>query len=566
VSKYVIYARQSTESVDRQVLSIDSQVRELRALAAHQGIAIEDVLTESRSAKEPGRPVFADLMRRVNRGQVRGIVTWKMDRLARNHFDTGQVLQALADNRLERVITSDRTYTPDGNDRFIGSFEFGMATKFIDDLRANTKRGLRERLSRGWITGLPPTGYMNDVVNKTIVRDPERFPMIRRMWELVHDGSMRPDQVLHVVNDEWGFRTRRTRHLGGKPISRSTLYTILTNPFYAGIIRLRDGRTYPGKHERMVSLDEFDRVQRLLGRPGRQRPIEHEFAFTGILRCGGCGAGVTAEEHRKSSRRYVYYHCTRQKKLANGHCREPAISEPDLINQLAKPLGKLTIAPEVLACIRVDGEGRVREELSRVSTIRQSLEQDLKAIGREDEALLSLRLRELVPDEVFTRKRAELEARRIGVETKLAGPERTAEELNQMVITTLTFAANVQRAFLEGPGSRRRTILEAVGSNYVLRNRAVEYRLETPFDLVAKTNTLSDYQTERVPSEVGIIEPPTLRSAWPKSASPEANSSARLRIVDVVRNWIMKKGGEFWLPDLGLVNPDLSRPQPKRAA
>src|SRR5687768_6918023 len=121
---HVVYARKSTESDDRQVLSIDSQIQELKLLALRRGLQVDEVLTEAHSAKAPGRPIFGSLMKRVRKGEIAGVLCWKMDRLARNHFDHGQVLQALADGRLTRVITSDREYTADGNDRFLGNFEF----------------------------------------------------------------------------------------------------------------------------------------------------------------------------------------------------------------------------------------------------------------------------------------------------------------------------------------------------------------------------------------------------------------------------------------------------------
>src|SRR6266568_1310367 len=127
---HVIYARKSTDSEDKQVLSIDSQISELKAHALRRGVEISEVLIEARSAKAPGRPIFGDLMRRIRRGQIEGVLCWKMDRLARNHLDHGAVLQALADGKLKEVITSDRAYTADGNDRFLGNFEFGIATKF----------------------------------------------------------------------------------------------------------------------------------------------------------------------------------------------------------------------------------------------------------------------------------------------------------------------------------------------------------------------------------------------------------------------------------------------------
>src|SRR5712672_192501 len=334
---HVIYARKSTESEDRQVLSIDSQINELRAIAMRRGIRIGEVLTESHSAKAPGRPIFSELMRRVSKGSVSGILCWKMDRLARNHLDTGLVLQALADGKVAEVITSDRTYTRDGNDRFMGSFELGMATKFIDDLRANVKRGNRARFERGWVNHTPPLGYLMDPITKTIVKDPKRFDVVRRMWDLLLDGAHRPGDILKIANEQWHFRTRKFKRMGDNLLSRSVLYAIFGNVFYTGLIRLQDGRTFPGAHPAMVSQEQFDRVQDLLGRPNRSRPKDHEFAFTGLMRCGNCGGGITAEEHIKpSGRRYVYYRCSRRKTGVT--CREPFISEGELERQVVERL------------------------------------------------------------------------------------------------------------------------------------------------------------------------------------------------------------------------------------
>jgi DNA invertase Pin-like site-specific DNA recombinase len=199
---YVIYARKSTESEDQQVLSIESQIHEMKALAERHRIGVGEILTESRSAKAPGRPVFGTLMRRVRKGEVNGIFCWKMDRLARNHYDTGQVLQALADKKLERIVTSDGVKTSDSNDRLLGTFEFALATKYIDDLRQNVLRGNRARFEKGWPNFRPPTGYLEDRVTKTIIRDPDRFDLIRRVWDFALKGMLRPVQILEVLNGD----------------------------------------------------------------------------------------------------------------------------------------------------------------------------------------------------------------------------------------------------------------------------------------------------------------------------------------------------------------------------
>jgi site-specific DNA recombinase len=149
MSNYIIYARKSTESEDRQVLSIDSQVKELKALAQSLGLEIGEILSEAQSAKAPGREVFSRLMKRAYQGQVKGIISWKLDRLARNPLDGGNLIWALEEKKIEEIVTPQRTFSNTGNDKFWMQLEFGMAKKYVDDLSDNVKRGNRAKLELG---------------------------------------------------------------------------------------------------------------------------------------------------------------------------------------------------------------------------------------------------------------------------------------------------------------------------------------------------------------------------------------------------------------------------------
>jgi hypothetical protein len=123
-----------------------------------------------------------------------------------------------------------------------------------------------------------------------------------------------------------GFRTIQRRTHGGRALGKSSLYFILTNPFYAGQF-VRRGKVYAGKHKAMVSLQEFARVQKLLGRDDRSRPqTSLDFSFRGCLTCGECGASVTAERKvNRYGRQYTYYHCTHNKR--GTLCRQPSVQE-----------------------------------------------------------------------------------------------------------------------------------------------------------------------------------------------------------------------------------------------
>jgi hypothetical protein len=133
--------------------------------------------------------------------------------------------------------------------------------------------------------------------------------------------------------------------MGGVPVGTATVHRILTRPFYAGLI-IWNGETYLGRHEPIISVEEFEHVQRMLRRPSAQKPHRHRFAYTGMIRCGTCGLLVTAEHKvNRYGAHYLYYHCTRRSFIAG--CREPSVEVKALEAQVVEFLGRIALHPEV---------------------------------------------------------------------------------------------------------------------------------------------------------------------------------------------------------------------------
>ena len=261
--RYFLYARKSTESEDRQIASIDSQIDELTKLAKRDGLEIVEILSESQSAKAPGRTIFNKMIERVFAGEAQGIICWKLDRLARNPIDGGQISWLLQQGTIKHIQTFERSYYPTDNVLMM-SVEFGMSNQFIRDLSVNTKRGLRSKAERGWYPSYATLGYIHNPYKakgeKEIIKDPERFDLVRKAFDLMLTGIYSPPSIIEKANEEWGLRTK----LGNK-VARSTIYRIFTDPFYYGFYEYpkKSGNWIQGKHEPMITEAEYDKIQAL---------------------------------------------------------------------------------------------------------------------------------------------------------------------------------------------------------------------------------------------------------------------------------------------------------------
>jgi hypothetical protein len=264
---------------------------------------------------------------------------------------------------------------------------------------------------------------------------------------------------------------------------------VFSNPFYAGIIEW-EGRTLTGKHTPLVTLDEFERVQELLGRPGRPRKQKHAFALTGIIRCGECGRMVTAEHKvNRFGSRYSYYHCT--KKRLDYHCGQPSIREQDIEKQVVEFLQSVT-PPERLHQWAVSRlEKQYTEQAKLHAAQRQSIQKTVQDVNHQLENLTKLRLRDLVTDEEYIRQRQELERERVRLSQneRCAGKANSSLEPDQLVIS---FSNRAVSWYKDGTPTTKRFILEIVGSNPTLKDKKLNIEAMKPFRRWGKTSQLPE--------------------------------------------------------------------------
>ena len=367
--RYCLYARKSTEQDEKQALSINSQIKEMLAIAERDGLDIIDIRREAHSAKDSGqRPVFKELLEDIRRGRYNGILTWAPDRLSRNAGDLGSVVDLMDQKSLIEIRTYGQQFRNSPNEKFLLMILCSQAKLENDNKSINVKRGLKTRVEMGLWPAPAPTGYLKekrmDRKCETLI-DPLRAPVIKQMFEKAAYEKWSGRKIYNWLKFDLNLKTAS----GNKNLTLSNVYLILENHFYYGVFEYpkKSGNWYTGKHTPIITKELFDLVQQQV-KSQVIRSESKEFAFTKLMTCGLCGSGITADEKFKKLvkggvTRHVYYGCCKSR---DRNCKGGYINEADLLKQFEVLLDKIDLD-------EIGMKEKIQEEVSRFKKFQRSV-------------------------------------------------------------------------------------------------------------------------------------------------------------------------------------------------
>ena len=518
-----IYARKSSESDDRQALSLDAQLHWAAEACAKSGTHDPLTFKEAKSAKKPGREEFGRMMAAVAKGEVDTIVCWKADRLARNAADAGTVLFALESKRLRRIITSDGVYADDADSELMLGILLGFSAKYSKDLSKNIRRGMEEKLRRGEWAWTAPFGYKNvrlSADGAVIAVDDEMAPYVRELFKLAATGAYSIDALARITRDDWKVRKPQRRANSTKlGLSHTTIVHILTNPFYRGLLVVK-GEVYPGTHEPLVSQKLFDKVQQALGlrRKTTDRPKRHVFTFGGLVRCHGCGRTLTGTITKsKSGKPYTYYVCSNKMRR---RCSQPRLSETVLLRQVAATLRRLAITEEEYAIafrILQDAEARGKAQAAQQKT---RAEAELKHVEAQQSRLLDLLLAGTITQEDYDFKRRELAGRRAEATLTAAHAEADLAERFQNARKFLESLVDADALFERLPVPEKRLFLRSLRFQIEAAGEKPRLDAEEPTVMVANRGQFPEWWS--LWTDVAKFFIGDVNDGGPLSSHPEA--------------------------------------------
>ena len=480
--KYFVYCRKSTDEADRQVLSIEAQITELKEFAKRENLEVVDFFTEAKTAKKPGREKFEQMLKLIEKGEANGILSWHADRLARNSVDGGKIIYLLDTGKLLSLKFPTLWFENTQQGKFMLSIAFGQSKYYIDNLAENVKRGIRQKLRNGVYPNKAPIGYLNEPRKKLIEVDQKTSRLVRKAFLLFASGKYT------FVDIDKFFFDHKIKNSTNKYLRTDKIRNMLRSPFYYGVFEFA-GETYQGTHKPLISKTLFDKCQEIIKRKSKTH-INHkdEFWFLGLSKCKECNSAITTEKHFKfypktrGKVRYDYYRCGKK----HGFCSQKYVSTGEFEKQIREILWSHSLhglnARKMLNWLHADEINERKTVENKISLLKPQLSNIEQKLDR----LLTSYLDQVIETTEYQKVKKKFIEEKTNFEEQISSFEKNQflwVELVRDFISSAQEAHKIARA--KNNGEELSFFAKKVGSNYFLSGRRLEFSPLRGFNVLA---------------------------------------------------------------------------------
>jgi len=472
--KFFLYARKSTDEPERQVLSIEAQMFELREFAKKENLNIAREFVESKTAKEPGREIFNDMMAQIEQGGAEGILAWHPDRLARNSVDGGRIIYLVDTGKITALKFPTFWFDPTPQGKFMLSIAFGQSKYYVDNLSENVKRGLRQKLRNGSWPAWAPLGYKNDKVNKRILMDKEKAIFIKKTFETYATGNYTLKEIRKIINS-LGLVGKQN-----KLLSISNFQYLLTNPFYYGVMRYA-GELYEGKHKPIISKKLFDKCQEVMKQKSKPKNSELKpYIYRGFFHCQECGCFITTE----TKKGHNYLRCTKRKEP----CSQKYTREELMAEQIKTEIQKVSLCSDWTEKMIFHLENEKSKSIQSENSFAQKWKDEILDCEEKLDSLLDMILEKSISQEEYNVKKQKILNRKIEISEKLKAFEQKSHNRFELAIQFIKEANQAKNIALQENPEGIRDFLKKIGSNFQISDRTLFFNFKNAWKILAFRN------------------------------------------------------------------------------
>jgi len=413
----VIYARYSSSGQREE--SIEGQLRDCREYAKKNGLlVVGEYIDKALTGRTDKRPDFQRMLRDSERGAFKVVICWKMDRFARNRYDSAMYKYKLKKSGVRLVYAMESI--PEGPEGIIlESVMEGYAEYYSENLSQNVKRGYYDSALELKTLGQTVLGYRKGADGRFEI-DPATAPVVRRIFEEYAAGERAKD-IYERLNEE-GYRTTR----GGK-FNKNSIRRILQNEKYVGVYEFKDIRVENGIPA-IVSRELFEECGKMVEKHHRAPAAKRDesFLLTAKIFCGECGEPMTGDAGTsKSGAVHYYYICNGRRRHT---CKKERVRKNEIEEAVVSELVQLIHSDDFIE--KVADLAMEYQEREKDTSALKALEARQKDIEKKIENVLRAIEDGIVTASTKTRL-MELEAERADIEKGIAKELIATPELDR---------------------------------------------------------------------------------------------------------------------------------------